>query len=103
MPSEMGAKWIPIIREYAVRFGADPDLIVRVVRCESGFKPDIKNSTSTASGLFQFLDSTWKGQSAKYKVYTLKNDPYGQLEVATQMIAAGGITHWNASRHCWQR
>jgi muramidase (phage lysozyme) len=76
--------------------------MLRVANCESGFHPEVHNKTSTASGLFQFLDSTWKSQSAKYEVYTLKDDPYGQIEVATRMIADGGIGHWNASKSCWQ-
>lgn len=31
----------------------------RVMACESGGNPDAENPVSTASGLFQFLDSTW--------------------------------------------
>lgn len=95
------AVWEPVIREAARKWGAPEDLVVKVVECESGFKPNAQNAYSTASGLFQFLDSTWKSQSTKYGVTTQKNDPYGQIEVATHMIADGGITHWNASKSCW--
>ena len=100
--SEREEHWSPVIRSYAEAFGADAELALRIVRCESGFNPDAQNPTSSASGLFQFINSTWESQSQKYGVSTEKNDPYGQIEVATRMLADGGKSHWLASAGCWQ-
>ena len=71
-----------------------------IARCESGFNPDIKNAVSTASGMFQFLDSTFTSQSAKYGLTGEKNDPYLQIELTARMLADGGLSHWAASANC---
>lgn len=41
------------------RTGADFDYLVTTARRESNLDPQAKASTSTAAGLFQFIDSTW--------------------------------------------
>lgn len=92
-----------IVYYAALRHGADPDLMLRVAICESGLKPEAKNTASTASGLFQFLDSTFGSQAAIHGITGEKNDPMVQADLAARMIALGGITHWNASRACWAR
>lgn len=43
----------------AFTFGVDPGRMSRIAFCESRYDPRAKNRTSTASGLFQFLDTTW--------------------------------------------
>ncbi len=77
----------------------------RIVVAESGWKPDIKNKVSTASGLFQFLDGTFKSYCIeKYGLaesMDQKNDPYIQIDCAVRMIRAGGVGHWDASKHSW--
>jgi soluble lytic murein transglycosylase-like protein len=94
--------WEEVIREEAQKEGVDQDLLVSIARCESGFHPSVHNATSTASGLYQFLDSTWASQSAKYGITTQKDDPYGQIELAVKMIRDGGLSHWKASQSCWK-
>ncbi len=49
--------WRPLVETYF-----PPDLVeeaLRVMRCESSGNPDAVNASSGASGLFQFLDTTW--------------------------------------------
>ncbi|MBI2110674.1 transglycosylase SLT domain-containing protein [Candidatus Woesearchaeota archaeon] len=92
-----------LIISKAVASQVSPELLLRVARCESGFKPSISNPRSTASGLFQFLDSTFLRYAQAYELPTdNKNDPSIQAELAAKMIADGGIEHWNASRSCWE-
>lgn|SRR3990167_4137532 len=86
--------------------GPDFELLNRIVIAESGWKPDVKNPDSTASGLFQYLDSTFSLHCIdKYKLTTDlvdKNDPYIQIDCAVKMILEdNGLGHWNASRHLW--
>ncbi len=46
--------------EYATQaVGVDPLYLVAVAERESGFDPDIRASTTTATGLYQFTEDTW--------------------------------------------
>lgn len=49
-----------LIREAAATRGVDPDLAVRIARKESDLYPRAKNPRSSAYGLFQITDDTWK-------------------------------------------
>ena len=55
---------------------ADDPSLVALVRHESNFKPDAKNPNSTAYGLFQFIQSTWKHFLTEVPYPT--PDPYWQ-------------------------
>lgn len=54
------------IKEAAKKVGTDESIMLAMAKQESGFNPSAKASTSSAKGLFQFLDSTWKGMADKY-------------------------------------
>lgn len=90
-----------MVRATALKWGVDPALMARIVNCESGFKPNVKNTQSTASGIMQFLDGTYASYTKKYGITAPKSDPVAQVELAVRMIADGGLSHWNASKSCW--
>jgi hypothetical protein len=48
-----------IILDAATRTGVDFDYLLDQARIESGFRPDAKAATSSASGLYQFTTGTW--------------------------------------------
>jgi Transglycosylase SLT domain len=53
-----------IVQKYAAQrgwTGAEWSALVQVLTRESGFQNNAQNPTSTAYGLFQFLDTTWAG------------------------------------------
>jgi len=58
------------IRHAAKVVGVDYGYMMELVSAESGFVSDIEATTSSATGLFQFIDNTWllmiKGHGAKY-------------------------------------
>jgi hypothetical protein len=54
-----------IIRTAAARWGADPAQLLRVAWCESRYNPLAYNTSSGASGLFQFMPRTWAANSVR--------------------------------------
>lgn len=54
-----------MIRWQAVIYGVDPDMAVMIAQCESGLDPYAQNPTSTAKGVYQFLDGTWEAIKAQ--------------------------------------
>lgn len=99
--------------------GSDPALLMAIADKESSFSPSAKASTSTASGLFQFVESTWlkalrtfggryglareaeaidEGPDGDLRVYGrrrseilgLRNDPYLSAALAAEMLKRDG-------------
>lgn len=89
-----------LINYYSAQYGIDPTVPLLVANCESGYRWDAKNSTSTASGVFQYLKSTWANTSAGKQGISVF-DADANVHMAIAAIANGGIYHWNASKHCW--
>ncbi len=118
--TQMPLKIETALRKAAAATGVDFQYLVDTAKRESGFRPSVKAPTSSASGLFQFIESTWlqmvkekgpelglkeaaaqitKTSSGKYRVenvetrreiLALRNKP----EVAALM--AGAFTQQNA-------
>jgi hypothetical protein len=94
----------------------DPALLMAIADKESSFAPSIRASTSSATGLFQFIDATWMrvvrdfgarhglaqeagiiqdaeqgyGMSAlaRQRILALRNDPYLSALMAAEMLKA---------------
>jgi hypothetical protein len=72
------------IRAAAQAKGIDPDIALRIARAESAMSPAAQAKTSTAGGLFQVVDKTWKefgGKPGK------KLDADENIRVGTDIIA----------------
>ncbi len=54
------------VENAATQTGADFSLLMEKASTESGFNASAKSSTSSATGLFQFIDSTWLGMVKEY-------------------------------------
>ncbi len=72
----------------------DADLLVDIAMCESSLNPQATNDHSSATGLFQILD-----------IHGLTVEERMDVAVSTEWtidkIESGGLSAWNASRHCW--
>lgn len=54
-----GSPVVSAIREGAERTGAGFDYLLKTAQRESSLEPDAKARTSSATGLFQFIEQTW--------------------------------------------
>lgn len=90
-----------LIKHYAQAYNIDSALPLRIGMCESGYQWNAKNPRSTASGVYQYLSSTWKntpeGKQGKSVL-----DPKANINAAIRHIATKGTSPWNASRKCWK-
>jgi LysM repeat protein len=73
-----------------------------IIKCESGGNPTAQNPGSTASGLFQFLDSTWQSLGGSQFSRRAKDATVEQQEqIAEKAYQESGLSPWAASRGCW--
>src|SRR5207245_1571918 len=73
-----------------------------IAKCESGGNPHAQNASSSASGLYQFIDSSWAAYGGKkYGPRAKDATPAQQTEIAQAAVARSGLTPWKASQHCW--
>jgi hypothetical protein len=85
----MSQELIDKIRAASQAKGVDPEVALRIARAESGLKVNATPGTSSAGGLFQVVDKTWKefgGAPGK------KFDPDENIRVGTDIIAKNAQT-----------
>ncbi|MBP6045253.1 transglycosylase SLT domain-containing protein [Candidatus Woesebacteria bacterium] len=89
----------------AEEFNYSTTTALLIAKAESNLNPNAKNSHSTASGVYQFIDGTFKGYCVEKYGYATstnqKNDPDVQIQCAVRMLSEGGENHWDASKHVW--
>ncbi len=88
--------------EAARRTGADFDTLFRIARLESGFRPAARASTSSAEGLFQFIEQTWLSTLGRFgaahglsaasraEALALRRDPLAAALLAGEHLADNG-------------
>jgi muramidase (phage lysozyme) len=89
-----------LIRHYSVQYGISADLPLRIARCESNFRWDAKNPSSTASGVFQFLSSTWATKPLAQQGASVFNAD-ANVHTAIWLMSLGKTSMWNSSKSCW--
>ena len=78
------------IRRASDSTGVDFDFLMRTARRESGMNPSAKAPTSSASGLFQFIEQTWLGTLKEHG----RKHGYGQY---ADLIFRGDDGRWQVS------
>jgi soluble lytic murein transglycosylase-like protein len=91
-----------LIKQYAVKYAVSPSLALSIASCESQFNPRARNPNSTAKGVYQFTQGSWRGYSIQKwgKVRDVFNPSYN-AELAMYVISLHGTSPWLASRGCW--
>ena len=78
--------------ELAAATYGDGETLWRRARCESGLNRYARNLSSAASGLFQFLPSTWRSTPyARFSIFS----PYANALAAGWMGAHGRGNEWS--------
>lgn len=81
----------------------DTGILTRIKACESGGSYSAQNPTSSASGAYQFLTSTWRSLPAAAGYSTAASAPAAvQDQAARQLFAQQGTSPWLASASCWR-
>lgn len=94
-----------LVEMYSIEYGVDPKLAKAIIKCESGWRREVPNAISSASGYFQFIDGTWISTMRRMglSLDTDKHDPYISLEAGIWLLSQDGTRHWNESKYCWSK
>lgn len=84
-----------MIEEYSLEAGVSSSTLTRIIRCESNFNPKAKNPNSSAKGLAQIIDGTWK----HFKCEGEPLDARDNIRCATKILK-DSVHHWDASVMC---
>ncbi len=74
-------KYSEYVSKYAAEYKVDEDLVYAVIRCESGFRPEVESSAG-AVGLMQLMPETF---------YWLQNDKDGEVLYSSELLTDPGI------------
>jgi soluble lytic murein transglycosylase-like protein len=102
VPADVEAK----IRQYANVYGANPEVMIVIARCESGFRADAISASGAYKGMYQFVTSTWQSnrramglpddpalmfnaeEAIKTAAFKMGRDGYGAWPVCSQKAFA---------------
>lgn len=88
----------PTPQELVVSEFRDAPVMVRIAKAESSFNPNAKNSSSTATGLFQILVGTWEYYDCKGS----RTDAPSNIACARKIYEDSGTLAWKSSRAVWE-
>lgn len=84
--------------EYKVALAfPDVPVMVEIARAESSFDEYATNPGSSAKGLFQILDGTWKSAKCTGSVF----NPNDNIACAAKIYDASGTQPWISSKSAW--
>lgn len=90
----------------SLAYGLDPDLSLRIARCESELRQYNKDGEVLRGihnpqdvGIFQINEKYHLQDSQKLglDIYSAE----GNIEYAMEIMKRDGVRHWNYSRACW--
>lgn len=90
-----------IIRKIAKEEGVDPDLAVRVAKCESKLDwkaVNINKDGSRDRGIFQ-INEKYHQEVSDEQAF----DPIFSTQFFCKAFKAGNLPWWNATKDCWQK
>lgn len=88
-----------LIRSICKTECVDPDLAVRIAKCESSLNPMAKNINSPDSidrGLYQ-INSKYHPEVSESQAY----DPEFSIHFFCEAVKNGNLSWWDSSKKCW--
>jgi hypothetical protein len=85
LATKAGAKIAQAIQNASAKTGVDFSYLLQQAQIESSFQTDAKSCSSSATGLYQFIDSTWLSMVNKY------GDKYGLSNYADKISDNGKV------------
>ena len=79
-------------------WGDDASIGLALAQCESGFQQTVPNQKSTARGVFQFLEGTWKAERTRIGRSTDLNLRYDAFE---NVLTGYSLFQRNGLRQPW--
>lgn len=93
-------RWIRYVGEHRGFSNQDITKAIRIARCESNFNQYAKNPNSTAKGIYQFIDGTWRSNCLKDgNVY----DFVDNINCFWKVYKSQGDRPWASSKACWNK
>lgn len=93
-------RWIRYVGEQRGFSNQDITKAIRIARCESGFNQYAKNPGSTAKGIYQFIDGTWRSNCLKDgNVYNFVDN----INCFWKVYKDQGDRPWKSSEKCWSK
>jgi len=89
-----------LIRSIAKAELVDPDLAIRVARCESNLNPNAININKDGSkdrGLYQ-INSKWHPEVSDEEAF----DPVFSIKFFCKAYKEGHLDWWNTTKNCWK-
>lgn len=91
------------ISKWAKYYDVPYELMTDIAFSESSLDPHKQSSESTAGGLFQFIDTTWKETMRRIgkPLDTSKYDPDANAQATAFKLSKGELGAWDASKGNW--
>lgn len=90
-----------LIRKVAMEEGVDPDLALKVAKCESGLDykaVNINQDGSRDRGLYQ-INEKYHPEISEEEAF----NPITATQFFCKAFKAGNLSWWNATKSCWQK
>lgn len=89
------------IEEIARQEHVDPELAIRVAKCESGLNPQVINTNANGSrdrGLFQINDK-WHPEVSDEEAFDIEKS----TKFFCKAFKSGNLNWWDATKKCWDK
>lgn len=90
-------KFNALIDKYAGEYGADPNMMKKIAKCESGYNPEAISPSGAYHGLYQFVAGTWVSNRNAMGLdpnLELRRDPEEAIKTAAFKMGRDGYGAW---------